>query len=218
MPNNPSPSTTYKYLSPILEAYHKQSYDGMEHAIFPSYFHGKCQQNGVNPPGCPNPDCPVVCGTPGSLVHFYPVLRYLAFNQTRYLLGILSAPDSDAYKLVEQSIMDASQAHSRRMSRIFSRSVIKSASKTAPGPTSDFGSGSGSGVNPVSNSSPGHEVLVPLFVKKRSQDMKTELENIMKDIGGMLENACGGDANEDADGLPDCSWEQPMKEYILTFP
>ena len=62
----------------------------METAIFPSYFHGKCQVNGVNPPGCPNPDCPVVCGTPGSLVHFFPTLRGIAYNQTRKRLDDLA--------------------------------------------------------------------------------------------------------------------------------
>ncbi|OJA19198.1 hypothetical protein AZE42_10786 [Rhizopogon vesiculosus] len=31
----------------------------LETAIFPRYFHGKCQDaNGVDAPGCPNPDCP----------------------------------------------------------------------------------------------------------------------------------------------------------------
>ncbi|KAL1743522.1 hypothetical protein HDZ31DRAFT_40696 [Schizophyllum fasciatum] len=75
-----------QYLAPIVHAYTNASYEGMRTAIFPSFFHGKCQQNGVDPPGCPNPDCPVVCGTPGSLVHFYPTLRQIAHNETVALL------------------------------------------------------------------------------------------------------------------------------------
>ena len=47
-------------LRPVTDAYKSDAYNGMETAIFPSYFHGKCQQDGVDPPGCPNPDCPVV--------------------------------------------------------------------------------------------------------------------------------------------------------------
>ncbi|KAJ7185480.1 hypothetical protein C8R46DRAFT_1185202 [Mycena filopes] len=76
-------------MHPIMTAYANESYMSLETAIFPGYFHGKCQdlQTGVDPEGCPNPDCPVVCGTPGSLVHFYSKLRYIAFNDTRHLLA-----------------------------------------------------------------------------------------------------------------------------------
>ena len=58
-----------QFLQPITQTYANRSYDGMEHAIFPSFFHGKClDSKGREPDGCPNPDCPIVCGTPGSLV------------------------------------------------------------------------------------------------------------------------------------------------------
>ena len=172
------------YLSPITKAYQSDAYNGMETAIFPSYFHGKCQQDGIDPPGCPNPDCPVVCGTPGSLVHFYGKLRYIAFNQTRHLLDALTTPGSDAYNQVEQNIFDA--AKSRRMIRIYER-------------TSPYGT-------------------VPLFLTKREDDMKSQLKKIMDSIGPMLLSTCGGLDDGETNGLPDCSWEQAMKEYILTFP
>ncbi|KAG0702032.1 hypothetical protein DFH29DRAFT_999676 [Suillus ampliporus] len=59
------------YFTPVMEAYKSTAYASLEKAIFPSFFHGKCQgPDGVNPPGCPNPDCATVCGTPGSMVHF----------------------------------------------------------------------------------------------------------------------------------------------------
>jgi hypothetical protein len=59
----------------------------MRTAIFPSYFHGKClDAEGETPHGCPNPDCPVVCGTPGSMVHFYSVLKDIVYNTTRTIL------------------------------------------------------------------------------------------------------------------------------------
>ena len=151
IPNQPPPFRTINYLRPILDAYDNGAYDGMENAIFPSYFHGKCQQNGVDPPGCPNPDCPVVCGTPGSMVHFYPVLRQIAFNQTRALISNATEQYSDA--IAQRVVQDAKKDN------------VKHAVKAALG-----------------------------------------------EMGDKLLKQCGGD------GLPDCNWEQEMKEYILTFP
>ncbi|KAI5834204.1 hypothetical protein EV122DRAFT_217219 [Schizophyllum commune] len=141
----------FEYLAPLVHAYTNASYEGMRTAIFPSFFHGKCQQNGVDPPGCPNPDCPVVCGTPGSMVHFYPVLRQIAFNQTRALISNATEQYSDA--IAQRVVQDAKKDN------------VKHAVKAALG-----------------------------------------------EMGDKLLKQCGGD------GLPDCNWEQEMKEYILTFP
>lgn len=237
LPNHPSPSTTYDYLSPVLSAYNKQAYQRMETAIFPRYFHGKCQQNGVDPPGCPNPDCPVVCGTPGSMVHFYAELREIAFNETRDALATLAAPGSDAYQQVEQAVVQEAQTHSRRMSRIYPRGGPKAAvsssakspsagSKTVAGykkPVSAAASSpppvSGPSSASSSGSATGHEMLVPVFVKKRSDDVQDGLKHIMEQIGAQLAQVCEGQGyDDDSDALPNCSWETAMKEYILTFP
>lgn len=110
-----------RWLEPITRTYADKAYDGMEVAIFPSYFHGKCLVDGVEPDGCPNPDCPVVCGTPGSLVHFYGKLRYLAYNQTRHILKELSTPGSATYEQVEQNVLEGS-SKTRRSMRIYARS------------------------------------------------------------------------------------------------
>ena len=59
---------------------------------------------------------------------------------------------------------------------------------------------------------------VPLYPTKREEDMKTKLQDIMHEIGSMLLQTCGGLEDGETNGLPDCSWEQAMKEYILTFP
>lgn len=105
-------TTPLKYLTPFIDAYNKAAYTGLETAIFPSYFHGKCQnKDGIDPEGCPDPDCPVVCGTPGSLVHFYAKLRSIAYDETSALLANLSSSDSDSYKAVEQTVLAASGAH-----------------------------------------------------------------------------------------------------------
>jgi len=101
-------------LEPLLVAYNNQSYDRLETAIFPKYFHGKCQRNGVDPVGCPDPDCPVVCGTPGSLVHFYSVLRSIAFNQTSKTLSSLATPGSGVYEQVARKLQIAIDDRSNR--------------------------------------------------------------------------------------------------------
>ncbi|KAM5537576.1 hypothetical protein V8D89_008654, partial [Ganoderma adspersum] len=148
------------YLEPIQAAYRTQAYQNMETGIFPSYFHGKCLDgNGNEPAGCPNPDCPVVCGTPGSMVHFYPILRFIAFNQTYHLLERLSVPGSPSYNRVEALVLQASQSpppderrRRRAFSRVFSRDVADAISGMQDGtggagsprdPLSGSGSGSG---------------------------------------------------------------------------
>ncbi|KAI0035816.1 hypothetical protein K488DRAFT_76384 [Vararia minispora EC-137] len=161
------------YLRPMFTAYDNNSYDGMEHAIFPSFFHGKCQRNGVDPPGCPNPDCPVVCGTPGSLVHFFPTLRYIAFNQTRSLLEKITKPGFGPYDEAENAIERAA---------------------------------AGSGARRT------------MHARAKAEQVRQGLRDIMKGVPGKLEQACGGDAADTPEGLPGCSWEREMKEYILTWP
>jgi hypothetical protein len=66
-----------------------------------------------------------VCGTPGSLVHFYPWLRFLAFDQTRRILAEVSAPGSDAYTLVERMVLNDALAPKMRMARAARREVAK---------------------------------------------------------------------------------------------
>ncbi|KIJ61520.1 hypothetical protein HYDPIDRAFT_96187 [Hydnomerulius pinastri MD-312] len=163
------------YFTPALHAYNKTAYAGLEHAIFPSYFHGKCQDaNGINPPGCPNPDCPKVCGTPGSMVHFYPKLCSIVFEQTRSLLTNLTSPGSKTYKQMEAMVLaDASKGKRRALSK-----VSRFAKLQARGTT----------------------------------NAKTTFASIMKSFPQTMEDTCGGPS------LSQCSWEQPMKTFILQYP
>jgi hypothetical protein len=88
----------------------------MENAIFKSYFHGKCEDRttGIDPPGCPNPDCPVVCGTPGSIVHFYSKFCSLAFDAIINLFDEIIKPSSAAYQKFEASVISAKSSKTRR--------------------------------------------------------------------------------------------------------
>ncbi|TFK21345.1 hypothetical protein FA15DRAFT_598021 [Coprinopsis marcescibilis] len=186
-----SPPPPVDYLAPLRSAYDTQKGAALRKAIFPSFFHGKCQDpaTGINPAGCPNPDCPVVCGTPGSMVHFYSRLRFIAFNETWHLLHRIAKPDSGVFREVQQNIEDAQTRYSRAQRRdsnlVFGRRGL------------DWG---------VSNS------------RRANGGVKSTLEGIINGIRFSLERLCGGSGDGRTNGLPYCSWENEMKEYILTFP
>ncbi|KAF9500754.1 hypothetical protein BDN71DRAFT_1585834 [Pleurotus eryngii] len=92
------------YGTPLLEDFAKGGlYDKMADAIFPGFFHGKCvDAQGNTPPGCPNPSCSVVCGTPGSLVFHYDKLFSIALGVARtHLRRVVLRPDSPTRKKME---------------------------------------------------------------------------------------------------------------------
>ncbi|KAJ3002360.1 hypothetical protein NUW54_g5885 [Trametes sanguinea] len=242
LPGHPDTDTALGYLQPLLTAYKKQAYQGMEKAIFPSYFHGKClDAQGNEPAGCPNPDCPIVCGTPGSLVHFYSQLRFIAYNQTFHTFQALATPGTDAYQQVEKAVMDAATsshgASRRSFSRIYPRALSNAVNVAHNNKNSGPSSASGSGTGTGSNSGPGRDsvpstprtgtqdvvsdpaskILVPVFLK-RAQDVKSGLRSIMAQAHPLLGEACGADGAQETNGLPNCSWEDAMKAYILSFP
>lgn len=190
------------FFQPILTTYYDTSYDDMRTAIFPSYFHGKCQRNGVEPQGCPNPNCPVVCGTPGSLVHFFPTLRFIAFKSTRDTLQRLCSPSSDEYKKTEHTVARAATT------------TRKSGSKQRR--LSTFSDGAALGVGELAHGvSPGKNFQ---YMRKREEDVGKAFKEIMRQVPDLLEQVCGGKPTEDASALPDCSWEEAMKAFILTYP
>lgn len=189
----------------------------METAIFPSYFHGKCQRfskDGQDPPGCPNPDCPVVCGTPGSLVHFYSTLRLIAFNETRSLLEGFVKPGSHPYKQIEQLIKQAQSNHARSVK---AKGIERSHSK---GDEKNLGYALDSGYahsRSVFARGLGSRTNRHNRIRISRADSISGLEAILTPVGKLLGAACGsiGDGTSD---LPNCSWETAMKAYILSFP
>jgi len=196
----PAGHDSMQYLDPITSAYKGGSNDGMRAAIFPNYFHGKCQRNGVDPLGCPNPDCPVICGTPGSLVHFFPTLRFIAFNYTRSTLQRLCSPGSDAYERAERSVVQTAagpRGHGGERRRVpwFEYAIARAGGELAPGKNLSY-----------------------VYARRREEGVKKRFEDIMKQVPILLEQACGGHPSEDENALPKCSWENLMKQYILNFP
>lgn len=150
------------------------------------------------PPGCPNPDCATVCGTPGSLVHFFPKLRYLAFNQTRHALAALARPGGDAYAEVEERVLADAMASKPRMARRYLRTAVDTRPEVVERAERD--------------------VARAMTLQRRANNVRSELRNILAQVGPMLEQTCGGTGHGQTNGLPWCSWEDPMKSYILTFP
>ena len=57
-----------------------------------------------------------------------------------------------------------------------------------------------------------------LYARKREEDVKKRLGEIMSQAPDLLEEECGGYPSEDENALPKCSWESMMKAYILTYP
>ena len=174
----------------------------METAIFPSYFHGKCEDptTGVPPAGCPNPSCPVVCGTPGSMAYHFPKLRRIAFDTVHAMLFEHTRESSETYGAVERAVkrfavtQAASNVTTRSIPRIFwARKDL--------------------------------DLFLPeyesTFLTKRADDIGAKLKPILESIPERLARACGYvGPNEDGttDELQGCSWEAETVEYILSFP
>ncbi|TDL22693.1 hypothetical protein BD410DRAFT_722461 [Rickenella mellea] len=211
------PQNPLTLLDPIIIAYNNVSYDSLETAIFPSFFHGKCERfskDGKDPEGCPKPNCSVVCGTPGSMVHFYPILRYLAFANTRSVFVSLMKPGSDTFTQVQNLIDDAQRCSATtRMCKRRRRSIKFAAAMNANDDVSHHRWASRSpmdlGFSPATHG---------MGLSPRSSSTASDLGKILGQFGPMLEKACGGHANNDTNALQGCSWEMAMKAYILSFP
>jgi len=190
------------YITPLLSSYEGNAYSRLETAIFPSYFHGKCEDptTGVIPAGCPNPSCPVVCGTPGSMVYHFPKLRRIAFDTIHAVLLEHTREGSDTYNAVQKTVKrfadtpTASNMTTRSISRIFW--ARKDLDLLLP----EYGS---------------------MHLTKRVDDVGTILKPIIESIPARLARVCeyvGSDQNGSADELQGCSWEAKTVAYISQFP
>ncbi|KAF9652336.1 hypothetical protein BDM02DRAFT_2942688 [Thelephora ganbajun] len=190
------------YITPLLSSYEGTSYSRMETAIFPSYFHGKCEDpmTGVAPAGCPNPSCRVVCGTPGSMVYHFPKLRRIAFDTVHTMLLENTREGSDTYNAVRRSVKRFAAAQASP--KLTTRSIpsIFWARKDL-------------------------DLLLPeykyMYLMKRADDIGDKLKPILESIPERLARACGyvgPDMDGSVDELQGCSWEAETVAYILRFP
>lgn len=190
------------YITPLLSSYEGNAYSRMETAIFPSYFHGKCEDptTGIIPAGCPNPSCPVVCGTPGSMVYHFPKLRRIAFDTVHAMLFEHTRKDSDTHNAVERTVKRFAnpQVASNRTTRSIPR--IFWARKD------------------LDLFSPEYESL---DLTRRTDGIEAKLSSILESAPERLARACGYTGpNKDGstDELRGCSWEAETVAYILRFP
>ncbi|KIL61044.1 hypothetical protein M378DRAFT_167384 [Amanita muscaria Koide BX008] len=176
---------TLDLLTPFYSALLKNAHAELHQAIF-SVFRGKYQRriyaNGTLvglevPHGCPNPDCPIVCGTPGSMIHYFPKLKFIVYNTFRRLLLAPTSPDSEVYKQLLASLV-RKNSEARRSLRFAPRKHLPSV----------------------------------------GGDTNEKLQSILKNVTLSFEYTCGGSGTGKMNGIPNCSWEQEMKNYILTFP
>lgn len=95
------------------------------------------------------------------MVHFYPTLVKIVFDETTNLLANLTAPGSKPYNRIQQAVMaDVNKGQKKRM----------------------------------------------------ENSIQQGLKKIMKELRPTMLETCGGS------NLSFCSWEQPMKEFILQYP
>jgi len=188
------------YITPLLSAYEGNSYPRMETAIFPSYFHGKCVEPtlGVTPAGCPNPSCPVVCGTPGSMAYHFPKLRRIAFDTVHSMLFEQTREGSDTYNAVQKAVKRFASTRTTTNPKTRSIPRIFWARKDL-------------------------DPLLPKFeyLMKRADDIGAKLRSILESVPERLASACGyvgPDNSGSADELQGCSWEEETVTYILRFP
>ena len=172
------------------------------------------------PKGCPNPDCPVVCGTPGSLVHFYPKLRYIVFNNTRHVLETLVNPKSYVFTQEMkniQSLVDAGTASVQK--RRFAGSGLTRGYNISCGTTlsSNTSLYSSSGKLSADCMYSTHSDS-NLYSRDGPPDVAKQLAGILSKTAAYLESACGGSVGDGPKSLPKCSWRALMEEFILTYP
>ena len=202
IPSSSRAVDTLDYITPLLSSYEGHSYSRMETAIFPSYFHGKCEDpvTGTTPAGCPNPSCPVVCGTPGSMVYHFPKLRRIAFNTVHAMLSEHTKEGSDTYKAVQRIVKRfavvqvAPNVTTRSISRIFSAR------------------------KDLDLFLPEYETT---YLTRRADDLEAKLKPILESVPERLVTDCGyegPDDNGSVDELQGCNWEEETVEYILRFP
>ncbi|KAF5371779.1 hypothetical protein D9758_003361 [Tetrapyrgos nigripes] len=226
-------------LEPLQRAYENDRYNEFQTGLFQCLFHGKCLRDGVEPEGCPKPDCDVICGTPGSMVHFYDRFCAKAFDVNLALFTRHIHPDSPAHQEIVKCIQEHGprQEYTPAPSRVYGNAPFSPASVndhdrhlTHSGleassidhvfADSSLGTPLLSGTEPGA-AGPGAlgipiqiRGLTSLFRRPREvSDVSTRLDVVLGNILTAWRHHCG-------DNLEDCglNWESEFKAYFLKFP
>lgn len=161
-----------------------------------------------------------VCGTPGSMVHFYDKLTSIVFDTVESSLNdVLSSSHVD-YKRLQQSVISAARSSSPSSLSPGSDNVAyfqpPSRQDTPSLPLN------GGSLIPLRRKR-GLDTLAMRPVLQRigkrrsakvdhgSNDVADRLQSAMKEARTVLRRECGGD-------LQQCSWERDMKVRIFAFP
>jgi hypothetical protein len=133
----------------------------------------------------------MICGTPGSMVHFYSKFCDISFTTT--ITSLVSCANETYPALLKtlQKHLATSLSHPRV--------------ETAPGPQILRYRRRGLFDNETVKSSPS-----PLPIAEK--DIAQALKDILAKIPQNLKDCCGGS------GLSKCKWGETMKPFILSFP
>lgn len=222
-----------RYFQPIFDCVKEQSFDRTRDDVFPGHFHGKCQIDGVNPEGCPNPDCPVLCGTPGSMVHFYDSdLVPIVNNAFSSILATCTQPSSDAYKQSKELFEQDSQHRPVRFARrglplaglLGGIGGGKSASSGSPlsGSPKMSGSSGLGGLLGRDSPSPRGGLLDGLLgglSPSSSSSLTTkqsscDVSEVMTSLPRLFQAACADGGSE----FGNCRWKDELTKFILQYP
>ena len=216
LPCTSNNKTGLTVLQPILSAFEDKCYDAVEQAFFPGLFHGKCQRNGVEPAGCPNPSCPVICGTPGSIVYHYDSKGvYASFEAVGKLLleilcassiGLPSGPHH-CERAVMFRFMRSLSAERRNPLVALPDTSSENTNKPGLGKELDLATSFEDHLGLRDD----HRHGGPLTGRKAEED-KCKNRQLASEVMPKLREQCGGQ------NLTGCRWSKEMKQYVLTFP
>ncbi|KAI3622363.1 hypothetical protein WG66_015729 [Moniliophthora roreri] len=186
-------------LQPLWAAWDGAASDCLRETIF-HHFRGKCQRNGIEPEGCPNPSCPVRCGTPGSMVYHYPILERLAFIAVHNTYSNLTQPNSHVVQQIRDRVSNSKSKRDIAYMRFQPRAYAHDVPLPFYFMREPFTIRSSADEGLYTRESPGH------------------LEVVLEKLAVGLKQHCGYEEHS-TKGLADrCSWKEEMKEFILQYP
>lgn len=134
-------------------------------------------------------------------------------------------PGSGIYEDVEQAVVQAAREGQRRSrlrrprTSLFDSSLgYESSLETATEADTDADADADTNNDLNERSTTRWGRFARALRRASDENVKTGLKTTLAKFSDLLTQSCGGDASDDANALPQCSWETEMKQYILSFP